>query len=260
MAKSIDLTGKTAVITGAGSGIGRATARLLARHGAKVHIADLNGEAAAAAAREIGGSATHHAVDVTRPEDLAALAETIFAADGRRRHPAQQRRHRPRRRRRGHDGRGLAAGDRGEPARRRLWRAGVRAADARTGPVGRSSSTPPRKPGLSPIARDGALLRLQVRRRRHERGAQRRVAIARHPRRGDLPGHHQHTDRARRDHAWRASAPTRRRSLPSTPSTAPRLTRRSGGARRDRTAAARRHRRRDRTSWPPTCCTASPPG
>jgi NAD(P)-dependent dehydrogenase (short-subunit alcohol dehydrogenase family) len=83
MAKSIDLTGKTAVITGAGSGIGRATARLLARHGAKVHIADLNGEAAAAAAREIGGSATHHAVDVTRPEDLAALAETIFAADGR---------------------------------------------------------------------------------------------------------------------------------------------------------------------------------
>jgi len=83
VARNIDLTGKTAVITGAGSGIGRATARLLARHGAKVHIADLSGEAAAAAAREIGGSATHHVVDVTQPEDIEALAETIFAADGR---------------------------------------------------------------------------------------------------------------------------------------------------------------------------------
>jgi NAD(P)-dependent dehydrogenase (short-subunit alcohol dehydrogenase family) len=36
MTKDIDPTGKIAVITGAGSGIGRATARLLARHGAKV--------------------------------------------------------------------------------------------------------------------------------------------------------------------------------------------------------------------------------
>ena len=67
MAKNIDLTGKTAVITGAGSGIGAATARLLARHGAKVHVADLNAEAATAVAREIGGGATDHAIDVSRP-------------------------------------------------------------------------------------------------------------------------------------------------------------------------------------------------
>jgi NAD(P)-dependent dehydrogenase (short-subunit alcohol dehydrogenase family) len=83
VAKDIDLAGKIAVITGAGSGIGRATARALARHGAKVHIADLNAEAAAAAAREIGGGAVDHALDVTWPEDLETLAEAVFAADRR---------------------------------------------------------------------------------------------------------------------------------------------------------------------------------
>ncbi|HET9876702.1 MAG TPA: SDR family NAD(P)-dependent oxidoreductase [Mycobacterium sp.] len=83
MAKQVDLTGKIAVITGAGSGIGAATARLLARHGAKVHLADRNAEAVAAVAGEIGGGASHHVVDVTRPEDVEALAEAVFAADGR---------------------------------------------------------------------------------------------------------------------------------------------------------------------------------
>lgn len=83
MAAQIDLTGKVAVITGAGSGIGRSTARLLARHGAKVHIADVNATAAAAVAGEIGSAATHHTVDVARPEDLEALAEAVFRIDGR---------------------------------------------------------------------------------------------------------------------------------------------------------------------------------
>jgi len=83
MAKDIDLTGKTAVITGAGSGIGAATARLLARHGAKVHVADLNAEAAAAVAREIGRGAADHAVDVSRPEEVEALAKAVFDDDGR---------------------------------------------------------------------------------------------------------------------------------------------------------------------------------
>ncbi|HTY29799.1 MAG TPA: SDR family oxidoreductase [Mycobacterium sp.] len=83
MGRNIDLTGKIAVVTGAGSGIGRATARLLAQHGAKIHVVDINGAAAAAVAAEIGSRATSHEVDVTQPEQLEALAEAVFAEDGR---------------------------------------------------------------------------------------------------------------------------------------------------------------------------------
>ena len=77
----INLSGKIAVVTGAGSGIGRSTALLLARHGAKVHIADVNLEAVEAVAGEIqasGGTATAHALDVTDPAAVEALAEAIF--------------------------------------------------------------------------------------------------------------------------------------------------------------------------------------
>ena len=80
-ASSATLPGKVAVITGAGSGIGRATALLLARHGAKVHVADLNGDAARAVVAEIlaaGGSAVAHQVDVSEPGAVEALADTIF--------------------------------------------------------------------------------------------------------------------------------------------------------------------------------------
>jgi NAD(P)-dependent dehydrogenase (short-subunit alcohol dehydrogenase family) len=85
MSKQINLAGKIAVITGAGSGIGRATALLLASRGAKVHVADLNAGAADAVAAEIhaaGGSAVAHTVDVTDPRAVDALAEHVFEADG----------------------------------------------------------------------------------------------------------------------------------------------------------------------------------
>jgi len=83
MARRINLTGKIAVVTGAGSGIGRATARLLAERGAKVHVADVDADAAVTVAREIGSGAVDHAIDVTRPEEVEALAQTVFDDGGR---------------------------------------------------------------------------------------------------------------------------------------------------------------------------------
>jgi NAD(P)-dependent dehydrogenase (short-subunit alcohol dehydrogenase family) len=65
---------RTAIVTGAGSGIGRATAALLARQGWRVHCLDRDGAAAERVAREAGGAA--RALDVA---DEAAV-ETAFAA------------------------------------------------------------------------------------------------------------------------------------------------------------------------------------
>jgi 3-oxoacyl-[acyl-carrier protein] reductase len=69
-----------AVITGAGSGIGRAIALGYAREGARVVLLDINEKAAAGAAQEIrdgGGTAESFVLDVTRREDCAALAKRI---------------------------------------------------------------------------------------------------------------------------------------------------------------------------------------
>ena len=99
-----DLTGRIAVVTGAGSGIGRATALLLAHHGAKVHLADINlqaAEDAASAIRATGAEAAASALDVTDAAAVEAFAEAVFADGAPRRHPAQQRRNRARREHRG---------------------------------------------------------------------------------------------------------------------------------------------------------------
>jgi 3-hydroxybutyrate dehydrogenase len=53
--EALDLSGKRALVTGGASGIGRACARLLAGAGARVVVADVDGDAARAAAAEIGG-------------------------------------------------------------------------------------------------------------------------------------------------------------------------------------------------------------
>jgi NAD(P)-dependent dehydrogenase (short-subunit alcohol dehydrogenase family) len=70
-----------AVVTGAGSGIGRATARLLAQLGAKVHCADLDAESAEHVARDIG-TAVAHRLDVSDAAAVEALAARVFDQDG----------------------------------------------------------------------------------------------------------------------------------------------------------------------------------
>jgi len=71
----MELTGQTAVVTGAASGIGLALARQLSRMGARVTLADINASAVEAAARVVGGAAL--VADVARWPDNAALAELV---------------------------------------------------------------------------------------------------------------------------------------------------------------------------------------
>ncbi|WP_375461736.1 SDR family oxidoreductase [uncultured Enterovirga sp.] len=80
------LQGKIAVVTGAGSGIGRETALLFAREGATVVASDKNAVAVAGVAAEIvaaGGTATAAAVDVSVSAEVSRLLEEAVAAHGR---------------------------------------------------------------------------------------------------------------------------------------------------------------------------------
>ena len=80
-----DLSGKAALVVGAGSGIGAATAVMFAGLGARVACADANLGAAERTAAEIvanGGEAAAHTIDITDEAAMDALVRRLVAADG----------------------------------------------------------------------------------------------------------------------------------------------------------------------------------
>ncbi|MBB4121210.1 SDR family NAD(P)-dependent oxidoreductase [Martelella radicis] len=74
------IEGMAALVTGAGSGLGAATARALAEKGARVTVLDMNGDAAEKVAAEIGGLAA--VGDVSSEDDVTAALDAAEAAHG----------------------------------------------------------------------------------------------------------------------------------------------------------------------------------
>src|SRR5215469_3285505 len=84
--ETMRLKNKVAIVTGAAHGMGEAEARLFAREGAKVVVADVLGEEAEAVAADIragGGDAMAAAIDVTSEPAWVALIEKTVARYGR---------------------------------------------------------------------------------------------------------------------------------------------------------------------------------
>jgi len=77
------LQDRVAIVTGAAQGIGRAVAEKLSAEGAKVVLADLNGDGARAAAREVGGEAVAVQADVSNHLDVQRLVDETVSRHGR---------------------------------------------------------------------------------------------------------------------------------------------------------------------------------
>ena len=82
MEASMRLEDKVAIVTGAGSGFGKAIAETFAREGAKVAAIDINESAARETATKIGGAALAIRCDVSRKADVDAAVEATIAAFG----------------------------------------------------------------------------------------------------------------------------------------------------------------------------------
>ena len=80
---AFELTGQTAIVTGAATGIGEAIARRLAKAGAAVAVADLNLDGATAASRSIGGEAFPLQLDISRSGSVNSAVAEVMARRGR---------------------------------------------------------------------------------------------------------------------------------------------------------------------------------
>jgi len=80
---NMKLQGRTAIVTGGASGFGEGIVRRFAEEGARVIIADRNGEAAQALAAELGSDHLGIRVDVADAADVASLIQQTLAATGR---------------------------------------------------------------------------------------------------------------------------------------------------------------------------------
>jgi len=78
-----ELTGQTAIVTGAATGIGEAIARRLARAGAGVAVADVNFEGASQVALEIGGASFALEIDIAQADSVSAAVAEALARTGR---------------------------------------------------------------------------------------------------------------------------------------------------------------------------------
>src|SRR5215213_6988330 len=80
------LSGKSAVVTGAAAGIGRATAELFAREGARLVLADINSDGLSALSNSLANMTDQVAVvtaDVSQPEDVRQMINTAVEQYGR---------------------------------------------------------------------------------------------------------------------------------------------------------------------------------
>jgi 3-oxoacyl-[acyl-carrier protein] reductase len=80
---TMKLQGKTAIVTGGASGFGEGIVRRFAQEGARVIVADRNGEAARALAAELGDARLGLRVDVADATDVAALVKQVMELTGR---------------------------------------------------------------------------------------------------------------------------------------------------------------------------------